>query len=476
MSSLVADRAAQLPSVDLSPKWSRSDGVDALFLADAYGLTADPWQDLVIKSWLGRRSDGKWAAPRCGLAVPRQNGKNAVIEMRELYGMVALGERFLHTAHEAKTAAKAFTRLRGFFENERQYPELAELVKEIRLANGQERIVLHNGGSVEVVARSKSSGRGFSVDVLVLDEAQELSDDALAALLPTISASPNPQTIMTGTPPSPSATGEVFTRMRTSGVEGTDRRLCWLEWSCANDADLDDELNWSRANPAIGHRVSLEHIMDERSTMDDDTFARERLGVWDDTSLAGVVDMARWAELRVAAERPSQVVFSVEVSPSREWSSIGMAGVLGDRRLVQIVESSKGTQWLPVRLAELAAKWSPLAVAVDPGGPAGSLLPALRERDVEPVLVTGREVAQGCGLFMDAVADGSLAHLDQQLLAVSLESAKKRSVGDSWVFHPATTQVDVSPLKAVVLALFVLERERAKPAPKRRSGLVVGMR
>jgi len=33
--------------------------------------------------WRQRR-DGKWASPRCGLAVPRQNGKNGIIEMREL--------------------------------------------------------------------------------------------------------------------------------------------------------------------------------------------------------------------------------------------------------------------------------------------------------------------------------------------------------------------------------------------------------
>jgi hypothetical protein len=210
--------------------------------------------------------------------------------------------------------------------------------------------------------------------------------------------------------------------------------------------------------------VSLEHIMDERSTMDDDTFARERLGVWDDTSLADVVDMARWAELQVEPERPTQVVFSVEVAPSRQWSSIGLAGVLGDRRLVQIVESGKGTRWLPDRLAELVEKWSPLAVAVDPGGPAGSLIPALRERSVEPALVTVREYAQGCGMFVDGVDDGSIGHLDQQLLAVSLETAKKRSTGEAWVFHPASSQVDISPLKAVVLALHVLERERVKPS------------
>jgi phage terminase large subunit-like protein len=193
-------------------------------------LAPDEWQRFVLEDWLARGGKGgKFASLTCGLSVPRQNGKNAILEMRELFGIVQLGEKFLHTAHEVKTARKAFIRLASFFENERKWPELAELVKDIRRTNGQEAIVLTNGGSVEFVARSKGSGRGFTVDVLVCDEAQELSDDALEALMPTTSASPqqNPQWIFTGTPPGPTANGEVFSRTRDDALSGKSSRLCW---------------------------------------------------------------------------------------------------------------------------------------------------------------------------------------------------------------------------------------------------------
>src|SRR5690606_13871961 len=185
-----APAGVQRPRVRVAPRVKRSDADDAEFLAASYGLTPDEWQRLVLEDWLAVRPDGRWASLKCGLAVPRQNGKNALLEIRELYGMVALGEKFLHTAHEVKTARKAFLRIASFFENPRKWPELAELVKEIRRTNGQEAVVLHNGGSVEFVARSKGSGRGFTVDVLVMDEAQELGDDALEALMPTTAASP----------------------------------------------------------------------------------------------------------------------------------------------------------------------------------------------------------------------------------------------------------------------------------------------
>ena len=167
----------QEPRVRLEPKRSArfDDGGDACFLASRYGLTPDPWQAMVVVSWLGRSSSNRLAAGRCGLAVPRQNGKNGILEVVELFKIVVQGRKVLHTAHEVKTARKAFVRLRSFFENGRRWPELAVLVREIRQTNGQEAIVLSNGGSVEFVARSRGSGRGFTVDDLVLDEAQELS-------------------------------------------------------------------------------------------------------------------------------------------------------------------------------------------------------------------------------------------------------------------------------------------------------------
>src|SRR5690606_29952691 len=136
-------KGVQTPRLEVkSDRAHANDADDAIFLASQYGLTPDPWQEHVLREWLARRAeDDKWAHSRCGLSVPRQNGKNALLEIRELFGIVELGERFLHTAHEVKTARKAFLRLASFFDNEKKYPELAGLVKEIRRTNGQEAIL-----------------------------------------------------------------------------------------------------------------------------------------------------------------------------------------------------------------------------------------------------------------------------------------------------------------------------------------------
>ena len=459
---------SQLPRVRLAPRSPSNDVDDAVYLSTSYGLTPDEWQEDVLAGWLGIRRDGKWAAPRCGLAVPRQNGKNGIIEMRELHGMVTLGEKFLHTAHEVKTARKAYTRLVSFFENKRKYPELAELVAEIRKTNGQEAIVLTNGGSVEFIARSKGSGRGYTVDVLVLDEAQELSEEALAALLPTISAAPlgNPQTILTGTPPGPKMNGEVFTRTRTAGIKGTDRRLSWNEWSVESmPDDLSDKTIWAQVNPAAGTRLAFAAMADERELMDDETFSRERLGLWEEEGARNrVIPSEAWAScLDITSEIVSVPVFALDVSPNHSWSAVAVAGMRQDglphievTSSQGVVDHRPGTDWVVPRLVDLKARWPGMVLVIASGSAAESLVPALQAAGFELVFVKGNDVAAGCGLFYDLATTAGLRHLGQTELTTALSVARK-AVEDgegAWRWGRRKSSSDITPLYAATLALW----------------------
>ena len=202
------------------PRFHTTEADDAAFLAEGYGLKPDPWQKLFLDHAMGRDAKGRMTCTQACLSVPRQNGKNAIIEMVELYQMIVLGRRILHTAHEVKTARAAFLRIAGFFESA-EYPELQEMVDFIRRANGQEEVRLLNGGSVQFGARTQGAGRGFTVDTLIMDEAQDLGDESLAALLPTISSAPSgePQQIIVGTPPTTKSDSEVWRRLRDNAME-----------------------------------------------------------------------------------------------------------------------------------------------------------------------------------------------------------------------------------------------------------------
>jgi len=456
-------RSAAKPRVRVAPQAVSNDADDACFLSSGYGLTPDPWQVDVLADWLGRRKDGKWAASRCGLAVPRQNGKNGVIEVRELFGMIALGEKFLHTAHEVKTARKAFLRIASFFENERRYPELVALVKDIRKTNGQEAVILTNGGAVEFVARSKGSGRGFTVDVLVLDEAQDLKDEELEALKPTISAAPlgNPQTIFTGTPPDPDKgqTGDVFARFRAGA--GKAKRTAWTDFGVADGPmpDLNDRSLWRATNPALGSRLHMDVLVDEREDLSAAGFARERLGWWGDPQQSRDTAFGpnAWGLCSVTDPGPSVDAIALSVSMDRLHASIGAAGAVRvdeiDRLMVAAVKRQEGTGWLvpeawrihqergcPVVVARSAADLIPALEAV--GFVAGESLIIARAGDAQ----------DACAQIFDRVQQGTLAHANHPELDDSVYGAHRRTVGERWVWDRKNSTTDVAMLEAVTLA------------------------
>jgi hypothetical protein len=452
-------RRAQ-PRVRLAPRAPESDGDDACFLASSYGLTPDDWQEDILDDWLGRRRNGRWAAATCGLAVPRQNGKNGIIEVRELFGMIALGEKFLHTAHEVKTARKAFLRIASFFENPRQYPELAALVKEIRKTNGQEAVALTNGGAVEFIARSKGSGRGFTVDVLVCDEAQDLTDEELAALLPTISAAPlgNPQVIFTGTPPDPSkpVQGEVFRRVRADGAAGSDKRLAWADYGAADGPmpDVDDRALWPIHNPALGTRLHVGEIERERALMDPERFAAERYGWWgEDSQTASVFGREKWRACEVGTFDLTPVgAVGIAVSHDREWATIGAADKRGEVMYIGTVSRQQGTHWLADEARRIYQTYG-CPIVIDERGPAADLIDNLQDANAWVVTANTSRYLDGCAELFDAVAAEKVAHMGSDIeLNLAVAGAGKRTVSDRWAWSRRKSTHDVSALEAVTLA------------------------
>src|SRR6185312_11020433 len=100
----------------------------------------------------------------------------------------------------------------------------------------------------------------------------------MAALLPTLSARPNPQVWYTSTAGEP--TSVQLGRVRERGIAGSDSSLAFFEWSVdPDDYDPTDPRCWAQANPGLGIRISPEYVLAERAALSPEAFARERLGV-----------------------------------------------------------------------------------------------------------------------------------------------------------------------------------------------------
>ena len=482
----------QKPTFVINPVSTYTLGDDAAELGASYGLTPDPWQEEILKQWLAFNGD-TYAATTCGLSVPRQNGKNALIEIRELYGITCPerdeygnitkpAEKILHTAHEVKTARKAFLRLCSFFENKRQYPELAAMVKSIRKTNGQEAIELkeeYGGGCVEFSARSRGAARGFTCDVVIFDEAQELTDEQLDALLPTLAAAPsgNRQFIYTGTPPAPASPGEVFARIRKNAKDGLDEELSWYEWSIDKLPKVTTPEELARlafdTNPAMGYRISYDFTIKEALSMSLDGFARERLGWWSEiASLVHAIGAKLWAKRAIEAIGTNyrcKKCFGLKFSP--DGMNFALAGCKSNGHgeyAVELVEYGNTAGGVGM-LAEwlLARKSNTCMIAIDGAGQADTLVSEMSGAPKGYLwrANTGNAIAAASG-FLDALKSKKCVHTSAGVLDRAAEGCTKRQIGNKggWSFAGEGAEA----LEACALALWACRNTKRNPKRKQR--------
>ena len=458
---------AQSPRVELVPEGEEHPDADAVVeFAEACGVRLDPWQEYVLRKSLRRRAS-RWAAFAVGLCVPRQNGKNAILEVRELAGPLVLGERMLvHSAHLADTSKEAFRRLDELLEANEW---LSREVRHIWRTNGHEAIEFRGGARIRFRTRTKGGGRGFSGDFVAFDEPMILPETSMGAILPVVSARPDPQIWYTGSAVDQliHEDGLVFGRVRARALKGDDPRLAYFEWSLdvdspdgVDDATAGDPAVWAAANPALGIRIDPEYVAGERRELDPRTFAVERLCVGDwpdpDVSAAVVIRLEDWAALTDPASAPVDPVwFGVDVTPDRARACVGVAGARADGLPhVEVTDHLPGTGWVAARVAGLLERHKAAGVVLDAAGPAGSLLPELEELGVEVRAVTAREFANACGSFYDLVDQRLLRHRGDGPLAAAVRGAARRPLGDAWAWSRRTSAVDISPLAAVTLALW----------------------
>lgn len=424
--------------------------------------------------------------------MSRQNGKGSVLEARVLAGMILFGEKLiLWSAHETKTAFEAFRRCEELFTSD---PELKKLVKTIHRSNGNEGIELKNGSRLRFVARSKGSGRGFSADLIILDEAYALTAEQMAALIPTLSSRPNPQIWYTSSPPLDEMTGDHLFNLRKRAMAGDDS-LLWYDWGLQNHGpwtDLDlkileemgdderaeilgDEDNWLATNPAANIRINITFIRKEYATLPWADFARERLGIWPRqvTEGAGVIDIRDWNKKAVHERPEGGLVVAVDINPARTHSALWaiVANAEGPITL-SCIAYEPGTDWIVPRLVRLRDTRNPVAVVLDVKGPAGSLILDLedegfhlpkdkdRPRRGDLAIPNAQEVAAAFGLFVDLFRQGMIFHTADEPLDRAIQTAETRGLVGGTAWDRGKGGADISPLVASTIGVWAMVARR----------------
>ena len=262
----------QIPTEFVTLPYYKTKGAEAIKLYNKTGRTAQEWQELLIYDILAQNEEKLWTHTKFGYSVPRRNGKNEVVVIRELWGLKN-GEHIMHTAHRTSTTHSAWDRLLKLVTKAKLQ------IKSSYRAFGKEHIELENGGKIEFRTRTAKGGLGEGFDLLVIDEAQEYTDDQESALKYVVSDSNNPQTVYCGTPPTPVSSGTVFLKLRQNALGGKTVNTGWAEWSVDKKTDVRDKEAWYQTNPSLGTILTERKILDEVGN-DDDDFNIQRLGLW----------------------------------------------------------------------------------------------------------------------------------------------------------------------------------------------------
>lgn len=475
---MAAERyGSHIPTQAVILPFEKSKGSEAVGLYEESKRTAQDWQRLLLNDIMACDPDGIWIHQKFGYEVPRQNGKGEILVMREFWGLVN-GERICHTAHKTSTSHSAFVRLvkvltdAGYVEQGRkkQGVEVPEKSFKSTKQYGLEQIFLENGGYIVFRTRTEAGGIGESFDLLIIDEAQEFTGTQQAALIYTIAASPNPQMLFCGTPPTISSKGDVFVNMRKRVLSGNSYETGWAEWSVYQiPRDILNPDLWYETNPSLGT------ILQERTIRNEDVsnkldFVIQRLGYWHSYELKSEITEKDWKRLSVPVlpDLTGGKYLAVKFGVDGKNVTLSIAMKTKEQKIfvecIDCVPQSQGFGWI----LDFCKRCRNLgAVVIDGKGNAEQLSEALKTNvSCRVVIPTTEEAIVAYSAFKRAVDEGTMIHRGQPSLIQAVSNCEKRLIGrnGAFGFRSLREEIDISLVESVALSRWLCEisQERKK--------------
>lgn len=468
-----AARELVMPDGIVSTSWP-----SVLRRIESFGVRLDPWQDSLGRVIFGKRADGTYACSVGGavISIPRQVGKTFLIGM--IVFAVCINDprrKAIWTAHRTTTADETFESMKSLAAD----PGIAPHVRNVRSANGEQRIIFNNGSRIEFGAREHGFGRGKTkVSLLVLDEAQILTESAMENLVPAMNQGVKPLMFLMGTPPRPRDPGEVFTNRRTRALNGSSKDTLYVEFSADRDAKIEDRAQWSKANPSYPWRTPEDAMLRMMEAFGDSSFRREALGIWDEAT-AGVAALNRsdWSARSVESGPASGITcFAVKFSADGAEVALGAARREGPGTPVHVegIRSepmAAGTGWLVDWLTERADKAA--QIVIDGKSSAAYLSQALIDAGVpKRAIITPSlpDVLAAHSMFAASVKNvDEMTHADQELLNQQALWARKREIGKDGGFGwKAPEGESVTLLEACTFAFWAARTTKRRPGRRAR--------
>ena len=461
----------QTPTSSVVLPYIETLGSRAIQLYKETGRTPQPWQETLIYDIRALDAEGLFIHSKFGYEVPRRNGKGEIITIVELDDLFA-GRRTLHTAHRTTTSSSASLRLATLLKD-MGYQEIQRISRDETYEKaytyskqfGLERIrLLDTGGSVDFRTRTSKGGLGEGFDTLIVDEAQEYTDDQQSSLQYVVTDSVNPQTILCGTPPTMVSSGTIFQKLRNECLAGKTEDTGWAEWSTEHLADVNDVDLWYECNPAMGYQLSERKVRAEDKS-DELDFNIQRLGYWSKHNLKSEISVTEWEGIKCDAVPKISDRLFVGIKFSSLNASMSVATKTeGGKIFFEAIDCQplrSGTAWL----TRLLVKMEPEAIVIDGRGAQDILKAELAEQHVKGVILPSvKEVVVANAKFEQLLYAQDICHMDQPSLKQVATNCQKRAIGTGGGFgyKAQFEQMEIGLLDSAILAIWQCSESKDK--------------
>jgi hypothetical protein len=438
------------------PVPARSDVAGLVAVAEGMSIRLMPWQEMAGRYLTATGKGGGHLYREVAIVVGRQNGKTATLKPLIVKRLRA-GRRILHIAQNRELPRAMFGLVADSMSDTPElFPKRRGKTIWPRYGSGQEEILLTNGGSYRIAASNRGGARGQSIDDLIIDETREMVDwEVVSAAEPTMTMSPDPQTIYL----SNAGTDEsvVLNALRARGMSGSDPTLAYLEWSAAPDREPDDRDGWAEANPALGHFPQVLRELERSYTARKADgqmaiFETERLCRWVRTMRETLVDGAAWTKCAAELPAPVRPFMAVSMDPAGKRASAAIAWRQGDGTIALRLELEAtgdpiDTDKLGTYLRDKAAELRVPMVAFDPMTDT-----ALSRWFPRTEAINGARYANASARFVSVVEAGRVRWADCAAVTEDLSWTTRKAHDDKGAFE-AVRGDDDRPITATLAAI-----------------------
>lgn len=256
-----------------------------------------PWQEQIVRDLFGIvKEDGNRQFLTAYIEIPKKNGKSELAAAIALYLLYADNE----ASAEVYGAACDRNQASIVFDVANQMVQMSRpLEKRSKIMGATKRIVNYsNAGFYQVLSAETGTKHGLNVSGLVFDEIHAQPNRHLYDVLTKGSGDAREQPLFFIITTAGTDRNSICYELHTKALDilngrKKDTSFYPVVYGLSDEDDWNDEANWRRANPSLGHTIGIDRVREAYqqaldNPAEENVFKQLRLNMWTSSSVAWI--------------------------------------------------------------------------------------------------------------------------------------------------------------------------------------------